>query len=508
MLLIFFVSVCVTLLCFTLLTIYWKIIRPSKSIYDILWSQGVPSEPFIPIIGQTLELRRYREEGQLLEYHKKLTKKYGLRYVFSMGPYPRLVIQEPELIGDVLGRTQAEHFYKPADLSFRLKPLIGTQNLLVSNGKEHDRARKMLNPAFHSDNLQSMISIMTEHTMKAIHNLLESSSTIDLAKQFNSLTLSIIISSALGTNSEVDSNTEEIIAQTFKEILAALFYRLARMIMFIPIVSQLPFWKKNIIDQGSKELDRFIQKIINDRRQGRSQSQCINADLLDLLVSAVDNQGHEFTNQEIKDQALTFILAGHETTSNLMEWIMYELMTNPSVYQACQDEVDRVLPNGLIPTYVHLNQLPIIESVLQETLRLYPPAPFFIRQCIHEQTIGKTTNHPLRIPIGTTILVNAYAVHRRTEFWSRPNEFDYTRWLRDPTTGLKPKLSHPFCYLPFAAGPRNCIGQNFALLEAKVILAMFVQHCHFELEAGQQIIPEIRITMRPKYGLRARISKR
>jgi cytochrome P450 len=331
--------------------------------------------------------------------------------------------------------------------------LIGIHNLLVSNGKEHERARKMLNPAFHFDNLQSMISIMTDQTSKVIDILLQSSTKMNLTVQFNALTLSIIASSAFGQSFETISNAREIVERTFKETLSAIVYRTSRMITLIPIVSKLPFWR-------------------------------------------------------IKDQALTFVLAGHETTSNLMAWVMYELMTNPSVYQACQNEVDRILPNQTIPTYEHLNDLPIIEAVLQETLRLYPPAPFFARQCINEQTIGIATDHPLHLPTGTTILINTYAVHRRAEYWSRPNEFDYTRWLRDPVTGLKPKLTHPFCYLPFAAGPRNCIGQNFALLEAKVMLAMLIQRCYFELEPGQKIIPEIRLTMKPKYGLFARISKR
>ncbi|CAF2108144.1 unnamed protein product [Rotaria magnacalcarata] len=490
------------------LSVYWKFIRSSKRIYDTLQSQGIPSEPFVPIVGQLSELRRRREQGQLLEYHQELTKKHGLIYLFWLGPYSRLVIQEPDLIADVVGRTSAQNYMKPVDLGLRLKPIIGIHNLFVSNGTEHERARKMLNPAFHFTNLRSMVSIMTYQTQKSIDTLLESSSAINLAIEFNNLTLSIIASSAFGKSFETMTNAREIVVHGFTEVLSAISYRASRMITFFPIVSQLPFWKKNIVDKGTRDVNNFVDQIITDRRQDRSESLCASADLLDLLLSAVDTQGQPFTDQEIKDQALTFVFAGHETTSNLMIWVIYELMTNPSVYRACQDEVDRILPDGMIPTYEHLNELHTIEAVLQETLRLYPPAPFFIRQCIKEQTIGATTDHPFRIPEGTIVLTNVYAVHRRSEYWSRPNEFDYTRWLRDPVTNLKPKLAHPFCYLPFAAGPRNCIGQNFASLEAKVILAMLVQQCHFQLEPGQKIVPEIRLTMRPKYGLLAKITRR
>jgi cytochrome P450/NADPH-cytochrome P450 reductase len=278
------------------------------------------------------------------------------------------------------------------------------------------------------------------------------------------------------------------------------------MIYQIPILSKLPFWKKDVVDNGARLVAELVDQIIVDRRQGRSTSMSNSADLLDLLLSAVDDEGQPFTDQQIKEQALTFVFAGSETTGNLMTWILYILMTHDDVLSACREEVDRVLPNGIEPRNEHLAELFVCEAIINETLRLYPPAPLFLRECIHEHVIG--TERQLRIPIGLTVLVNSYVLHRRSDLWPRPNEFDYTRWMRDPKTGLKPKLPHPFAYLPFAAGPRNCIGQNFALLEAKIMLAMFAQQCNLELVPGQKIVPEVTITMRPKYGLLARISKR
>ncbi|CAF1510506.1 unnamed protein product [Rotaria sordida] len=143
-------------------------------------------------------------------------------------------------------------------------------------------------------------------------------------------------------------------------------------------------------------------------------------------------------------------------------------MTHNDVFEACREEVDRVLPNDIEPTNENLADLVICEAIINETLRLYPSAPFFGRYCIREHTIGR--ENQLRIPIGTTIL--------------------------------------PVTYPPLAIDPRNCIGQNFALLEAKIILAMFVQRCNFEMIPGQKILPDFKITMRTKYGLLARISKR
>ncbi|CAF3634099.1 unnamed protein product [Rotaria sp. Silwood1] len=191
-----------------------------------------------------------------------------------------------------------------------------------------------------------------------------------------------------------------------------------------------------------------------------------------------------------------------------MTWVMYVLMTNESVFRACREEVDKILPSGTDPTYELACNLVVREAILQETLCLYSPAPLFVRKCIREHIIRKEGQRQLHIPAGTTIVINSHALHRRVDYWSRPLEFDYTRWMRDPITDLKPKLSHRFCYLPFAAGPRNGIGQHFAMLEAKVMLAMLVERCDFIFEPGQKIVPEFIITMRPKYGLRARVSKR
>ncbi|CAF1308841.1 unnamed protein product [Adineta steineri] len=237
--------------------------------------------------------------------------------------------------------------------------------------------------------------------------------------------------------------------------------------------------------RGAETIVKFVDKIISDGRQGYSNSMSDGPDLLDLLLLAVDNEGESFTDQEIKEHALTFVLAGSETTGNLMVCIFYILMTHDHVLKACQQEIDQVIPNNIDElTNEHLSKLVICEAIINETLRLYPSAPIFIRRCIHGHTIG--TDNQLNIPIDTDIFINSYILHRRSDLWPQLLEFDYTCWLRDPKNDLKPKSVHLFAYLPFAADPRNCIGQNFALFEAKIMLAMFVQHCHFKLVTGQK----------------------
>jgi cytochrome P450 len=503
----------VIIIIIAIVIIYFKLIRPEKQIYDIFRAQGVMGEPFIPLIGQLPETSKQRNNGRLMIYHEELTQKHGYTFLFCFGPLNRLFVSEPDLLADVLSRSNAQNYIKPMDSTAVLGPLIGHHNLLVAEGNEHERARLMLNPAFHHVNLKSMVSIITDRTAKVIESTLASKSSddekgkgVDLIVLFNALTLSIIASSAFGADLETNAHAKDVMCRVFAEALEATEYRSMRMVNQIPFLSKLPFWRKTILDTGTRKVGEFVDQIITDRREGQSTSMCSGADLLDLLLSAVDDDGQLFTDQEIKEEALTFVLAGSETTGNLMSWILYILMANDNILQVCREEIDRVLPNGIEPTNEHLTDLVVCEAVINETLRLYPPAPFFTRHCIREHTIG--TNRQLRIPVGATIVVSSHILHRRSDLWPRPLEFDYTRWMRDPKTGLKPKLSHPFAYLPFAAGPRNCIGQNFALLEAKIMLAMLVQRCNFEMIPGQKIVPDVKITMRPKYGLWARISKR
>ncbi|UJR34794.1 hypothetical protein I4U23_027575 [Adineta vaga] len=493
--------------------IYFKLIHSQKQLYDAFRAQGIPGEPFIPLIGQIPDIIQAKKVGKGLDYFNELAQKHGYCYLLGLGHLTRIILAEPEVLSDVLSRENGINYRKPTDLTNIVKPFIGTHNLLVSEGKEHDRARKMLNPAFHFINLRSMVSIMSDETTKAIHSVLLGSSSkgqVDLEIQLNGLTLSIIASSAFGVDFETSSHAKEIMCQTFQEVKDIVEYRTLRMINQINFLAELPFWGKNIVDKGAKQVSDFVDQAIADRRKGKTNSLCAGQDILDLLLSATDDQGEPFTDQQIKEEALTFVLAGHETTGNLITWAVHMLMTHDEVLQACRKEVDCVLSNGILPTFEHMNELQIIEAVLYETLRLYPPAPFFVRQCVKEHTIGTNSGKfQLHVPVDAMIIIHNYVLHRREDYWPNPLKFDYTRWIRDPVTGLKQKMTHPYAFLPFAAGPRNCIGQNFAILEAKVILAMLVQRCNFELIPGQHIVPEMKgVTIKAKNGILARVQRR
>ncbi|CAF1095014.1 unnamed protein product [Didymodactylos carnosus] len=500
-----FSSASIAIIVILFLIIYFTLIHKELRVYNALKSQNIPGEPFVPIMGQLREMLKYAKADKSMQYYIDLQLKHGNIFLVTFGPHTRLIIIEPNLMADVL-KKYTKFYVKPSLFRTVFTSMMGEQNLILSEGYAHDRARKMLNPAFSVINSQSMVSIMIKQIALAIEKWEKTESNIDLQQELNSLSLSIIASSAFGQAFETNAEAKHVIMTSTVSVLDAILYRSLQVpINQIPLLNKLPLFKKKVIDQGAKRIAEVAQRMVNDRRMGKSQSLCKGDDLLDLLLTARDQDGNGFSKQEVKDEAMAFILAGFETTGNLMVWSMYILMTHPDVYQDCCNEVDRVL-EGQPPNNVLINELHVIEAVLQETLRLYPPAPYIVRQCIHEHSIGSEENQ-IHLPVGVTLLLNVYALHRSAHYWHDPLIFDYKRWMKN-AEGLKPKLAHPFCYLPFSAGNRSCIGQNFAMLEAKVMLAILVQRLHFEIIPGQKIVPISRIMMKTKYGLLAKITRR
>jgi cytochrome P450 len=499
------------LLCIIPILIYlsYKFIYKPKQMYDYLKAQGIPTEPFRPIIGQLYQIRSYLQHNHIMNYFQSLQIKHGSIFLIALKSELRLIIHQPDYIREVL-KIHKENYLKADFYKRTLSPIIGLHNLLVSEGEEHDRSRRMLNPVFHHVNLQSMIPIIIEQTKKAIHSW-PNEGEFDVQEESSALSLSIIASAAFGQSFETIQNGRQITHEIFTDVLNAIQHRLFNPLLAIPFLSMLPIMKKPIIDKGRDKIHRFVDQIIHERKLGASQSYCQSSDILDLLLNAKDDKDQGFSDNQIRDEAIAFILAGHETTSSLITWCLYAIMTHPEVYRACVEEIDQVLQDGTELDYHKLNQLQIIEATIYETLRLYPPAPFFVRQCVREHVIGgrESKQPPISIPRGVLVHINTYVLHRLEEYWGMNAEnFDYRRWLRNPETGIKPKLKHTFCYLPFSAGSRNCIGQQFALLESKVILAFLLKHFEFEMIEGQFIIPDFSITMKLAYGLRVKIKRR
>lgn len=493
----------IVLLTIILIIVSNKLIFKPRKIYNVLRSQGINGEPFVPIYGQIEQLRKYFELEKQMDYQMDLEKKYGNKFILSVGPVINLVITDPDLIGEILTK-KSIYYTKPKLFREQFGPVAGSINLVIAEGEIHSYLREMLNPAFHFANLQSLVSIMCRETSNIIERWLNlySNDYFDIQTEVHALSLCIICSSSFGMKMTNDLTHK--LCQSFIEGFNALYYRTNHYPIYqIPILNKLPILKKPIIDKNAHLLRSIAKDMIKKRRSGRTQRSSGENDLLDLLLSAEDKEGKSLTDEQIENESIAFVLAGHETTGSLLAWALYILMTNPQVFIDCRQEVDEVL-EGKIPDYNDLQNLHIIDAVVHETLRLYPPVSMIMREAIEEHTLGEGQ---LQIPLGTGILFNIYNLHRSNKYWSDPFKFDYKRWMRN-SKGFKPKLAHPFCYLPFSAGNRNCIGQNFAVLEAKVLIVLVVQKLDLFFKPDQKTVHMNRITLKAKYGIQAKIQQR
>ncbi|CAF1207772.1 unnamed protein product [Adineta ricciae] len=493
----------VLILIVLLILIYYKLTYKSKEIYEKLRSQNVPGEPFVPIFGQIKEFRKYFQLDKPMEYQIDLQGKYGDLFVFSMGPFVTLVIIDADLICEIL--TKKNSFYtKPQLFRNQFSPISGKCNLVLAEGEIHQHSRQMLNPAFHYANLQFLTSIMSEETMKSIERWKEiyANEYFDIQIELHALSFAIICSSSFGMKMTNDLTKQ--MCQMFKEGFDAVYYRTNHYpIIQIPLLNQLPILKKPILDKNARIFRQLAKNMVQKRKIDMQNANFEQNDLLNILFTIEDEKGEKLSDEQIENEAIAFIIAGHETTGSLLIWTLYLLLTNSQIFNDCRNEIDEVL-KGKIPEHEDLIHLPILDAIIQETLRLYPPVSMVMRQCIVEH---KISNEQLTIPVGTGILFNFYNLHRSEKYWKDPNTFDYHRWMRN-SNGFKPKLSHPFAYLPFSAGNRNCIGQNFALIEAKIIMILLIQRLNMEIEPEQKILPTHRITLKPKYGIRAKIQQR
>jgi cytochrome P450 len=245
---------------------------------------------------------------------------------------------------------------------------------------------------------------------------------------------------------------------------------------------------------SKKLIDEAVFSIINERRKSGKDE----GDLLSMLLQARDEEtGKGMTDRELRDQITTLLLAGHDTMAATLSWCWYLLSMNRRQEETLQTELSTVLA-GRSPTFDVLPSLPYTKMVLEETLRLYPPAWGQIRESIDADEIGGYD-----LPPKTLVSLCQWVTHRNARYWDRPNDFDPERFLPERSAN-RPKMA----YFPFGAGSRQCIGNNLATLEGELIIATIAQHYTFDLIPNQQVIPDPTFTLRPKYGVKVKVVRR
>ncbi len=421
-----------------------------------------------------------------LRYLERIAARYGDLAHLRVGPYRLVYVNHPDLVHEVLVAKDAS-FIKGRALD-QAKEVFG-KGLLTSEGEFHKRQRRLIQPAFHRRRVEAYAEAMAADAAAAAARWRDGE-TLDIAREMMSLTLRIVARSLFSVDVEEESARE--VGRALDRLIAA-FSLVA--IPFGGLLRKIPTPSARRAEQGRATLDALIYGLIDERRKAGGED--AGEDLLSLLLAARDEDGSLMDAAQVRDEALTLFLAGHETTANALAWSWYLLARHPEAEARFHAEVDAVLGDRL-PTAQDLADLPRTRQIFAESMRLYPPAWAVSRRAIEPVAIG---GYP--VSAGTGVLASQWVAHRDPRFFPDPLAFRPERWTEEFEAGL-PKLA----YFPFGGGPRLCIGMGFARMEGVLLLATIGRRWRMRLVPGQRVEPHPRITLRPKNGVRVTLNRR
>ena len=410
-----------------------------------------------------------------LAVFQRWAAEYGDIFYYRAGWIRVYFLNHPDLIEAVLVR-QYQNLLK--DRVIRNSRWLFGEGLLTSEGETWKRQRRLTQPAFHRERIASYAGIMTQYTEQAVADW-QDGAVVDLHREMMRLTLKIAVRTLF--NVEPDGIRE--ISQAADVLVRNMTG--ARMLMpslarFLPLPSMLE------VRRAVRQLDRTVYQIIDRRRRNKQDS----GDLLSMLLEARDEDGSDMDDQQVRDEVLTFLLAGHETTALALSWAWHLLAENPEANERLCAELDRVL-GGRAPTISDLTVLPYAEGVIKESMRLYPPAWGVGRTVAKEFELNGYC-----IPAGANVVMSQWVQHRDARFFPNPERFDPGRWRTETSRNL-PR----FAYFPFGAGPRQCIGASFAMMESVILLATMAQRFQPCAVPGHPVETLPSITLRPKRGV-------
>jgi cytochrome P450 len=421
-----------------------------------------------------------------LKFLTRLAREHGDIVPFRMGPQHALLLNYPDLIKDALV-TRADCFHKGRALQ-RSKRLLG-EGLLTSEGEHHRRQRRLAQPAFHRKRIESYGAVMVDYAARDSERWRDGE-TLDVSHEMMRLTLAIVGKTLF--DADVESDTDEI-GNALTELLE-LFQML--LLPYSEYLERLPLPANRRFTRSRAKLDAVIYRIIEERRASGAD----RGDLLSMLLLAQDEEGASggMTDEQLRDEALTIFLAGHETTANALAWTWYLLAQNPDAEAKLHAELDAVLAGGRLPTVEDLPQLPYTEMILAESMRLYPPAWVIGRLTVKDYAVGDYVAAQ-----GTLVLISQYVMHRDPRFFPDPLRFDPERF----TTEAK-EARPQYAYFPFGGGARRCIGEGFAWMEGTLIIAAIARRWRMRLVPEHTVVTHPRMTLRAKHGIRMTLEDR
>ena len=430
--------------------------------------------------------------GHFIKFRRRPTEflednaKLGDVTHFKLGGQPAFFLNHPDFIRDLLITNNAK-FMKGRALQ-RSKRLLG-EGLLTSEGEKHLRQRRMIQPAFHRARIAEYAKAMTEFAGK-MSGEWHSGEIRDIDKEMMRLTLQIVGKTLFSAN--VDDEADEI-GKALTTLIELFNYLL---IPFSELLEKLPIPQARKFNNAKETLDKVIYGIINERR---ASGDLDKGDLLSMLLLAQDEEtGSAMTDEQVRDEALTLFLAGHETTANAMTFTWYLLSQNADKEAKLHEELDRVL-NGKLPTFENYQELKYTEAVFAEAMRLFPPAWAIGRLALEDHEFGG-----FAVPKGSLVIISPYVTQRDARFWENADKFIPERWNEQ---SIK-EAGQKFIYFPFSRGVRSCIGESFAWMEGVLLIATLAQKWKLRLVPEQKIGLKPLMTLRPKFGMKMEIEKR
>jgi cytochrome P450 len=404
------------------------------------------------------------------------------RLRFPVKPHTAHLLRHPDHLRHVF-IDNAKNYGKQTRGYYKLRGILGS-GLVTSEGDFWKRQRRIANPAFHRERIAHFADVMVGCATDMLDGWGErigKGQPIDIAGEMMRVTLRIIGKTMLSTDVEGRSS---IVGKAIDHVLHITIHRIQDIVAWPEWV---PTRENRQYARARAELDRVVNTMIADRHRSSDQKD----DLLSMLMSARDPEtGEGMSDLQLRDEVMTVFLAGHETTATALAWTFCFLSLHPHVGATLQQEVRAVLGDRP-PRLEDLERLAYTEKVIKESMRLRPPVWALTRSAIEDDVVGG-----YRIPRGTWIFASPYLTHRDPRFWPNPEGFDPERFSPDKDA-QRPKCA----YLPFLVGPRKCIGETFAMMEARLLLAAVVQRVRLDLAAGRPVELDPTVTLRPKGGL-------
>jgi cytochrome P450 len=449
--------------------------------------------PFGPkgniILGSGAEFGRNQ-----LGFLVKTMQEYGGIAYFRLAHMPTYLISDSDLVREVLV-TKSKLFEKsPFDKKI-LGKFLGN-GLVTSDGDFHRKQRRLAQPAFHATRIQNYAEVMVEYT-EALLQEWDDYSERNIADDMMLLTMQIVSKTLFNADKVTNSgDTAVSIGNAIHDLQES---SNGDFVMGFPLPDWLPTANNRQRNRATLIFNAAMEQIVAKKRETAVHGKVTDeGDLLSMLMLSEDEDGATMDDKQLRDEVATLFAAGHETTSNALTWTWYLLAQHPEVESKLHEEVDRVL-NGRLPTLDDLKDLPYTLQLIKESMRLYTPVWLLNgRVPLEDVEIGDYI-----IPKGSTVFISPYANHRQAKYFPEPDAFKPERFTPEFEKSL-PK----FAYMPFGGGPRVCIGNAFAMMEAQLIVATIAQRYRLELVPNQQVVPLPQITLNPQNGIQMRAVER